>query len=174
MRILVISDTHRDLVNARIAIKDTSKSGLDGVIHCGDHIDDAKKLEKEFPELWFNYVPGNCDGWFFTDNEKNKVIEVENKKIFITHGDCHNIKYDYDELIIDVKAHDAAIGLCGHTHIAHIQKEPGATIVNPGSITLPRDLQYPSYAILEISEDNSINVIMMMIKDSNSCRHFFW
>ena len=39
MTILVISDTHKDLKHARLAIKHTMETGLEMVIHCGDHID---------------------------------------------------------------------------------------------------------------------------------------
>lgn len=170
MKILVISDTHKDLTGAGMAIRHMMKKGLDSVIHCGDHIEDARKLEKQYPQLDFFYVPGNCDGWFFSDDEKIKVVEIEDKKILITHGDRHNIKKNYTELFNELKKKNADIGVCGHSHIAHVetQKGTGLMVVNPGSISLPRDSQYPSYAVLTIEKGREINVQMMLIIDKES------
>lgn len=170
MKVLVISDTHKDLTGAGLAIRQMLKKGLDIVIHCGDHIDDAKKLEKQYDQLTFFYVPGNCDGWFFSDEEKIKIVDVEDKRILITHGDQHNIKLNYKELFEEIKRKNADIGLCGHSHIAHVeeQKKTGLMIVNPGSISLPRDSAYPSYAVLDIQKGKEINVKMMLIVDKES------
>lgn len=167
MKVLVISDTHKNLTSAGQAIRHTIKKGLDIVIHCGDHIDDAIKLEKQYPKLRFFYVPGNCDGWFFNDDEKIKVVDIEDKKILITHGDRHNIKINYNKLFEEIKGRNADIGVCGHSHIAHVetQENTGLMIVNPGSISLPRDSEYPSYAVLDIQKGKSIDVKMMLIID---------
>lgn len=167
MIILIISDTHQDLKNARLAIKHQLETSLDMVIHCGDHIEDAQILEKVFPEIVFHYVPGNCDGWFFKESEKTKVVKVCDKNILFTHGDAHNIKFNYNMFFKYVEEKDAAIGLCGHSHIAHVERqdETGLTVINPGSISFPRDSQYPSYAILEVREGQGIGIKMMIIKD---------
>lgn len=170
MKILVISDTHKNLIGAGLAIRHVMKQGLDIVIHCGDHIDDAIKLEGQYPQLKFYYVPGNCDGWFFKENEKIKVVEIEDKKILITHGDRHNIKNNYKELFCELKNKNADIALCGHSHIAHFEteKDTGLMVVNPGSISLPRDSVYPSYAILDIEKGKEIGVKLMLIIDKQS------
>ena len=170
MKILVISDTHKELISAGMAIGHMMKKGLDIVIHCGDHIEDAKKLEKQYPKLRFFYVPGNCDGWFFNDDEKIKVVEIEDKKVLITHGDHHNIKNNYKELFEEVKRNNADIGVCGHSHVAHkeVRKNTGLMVVNPGSISLPRDSSYPSYAVLDIQKGKPTEVEMMLIIDKKS------
>lgn len=176
MIVLVISDTHKDLTDARLAIRHTMEKSLDIVIHCGDHMDDGKELEKEFPNLKFYYVPGNCDGWFFNHSEKIKIINIEDKKILFTHGDHHNIKFSYDELFRETKQRGAVIGLCGHSHVAHIERQSktGITVVNPGSIALPRDSQYPSYAVLEIAKDRPVGIKMMIIRGQESIENPLW
>jgi len=175
MTILVISDTHKDLKNARLAIQHTMKTGLDIVIHCGDHIEDAKRLEKTFPQVTFYYVPGNCDGWFFKESDKTKVLKIKDKKILFTHGDSYHINYNYDQLFEVIERKDAVLGLCGHTHIAHLERQnkTGIIVVNPGSITLPRDSGYPSYAVLKVVENQEIEVQMMIIKDGKSMHNLF-
>ena len=175
MIILVISDTHKDLKNARLAIQHQIKIALDVVIHCGDHIEDAQRLEKAFPGITFYYVPGNCDGWFFKESEKIKIIQIYDKKILFTHGDGHHIKYNYDKLFEDAKEKGATLALCGHSHIAHVEKQDktGITIVNPGSITLPRDSNYPSYGVLEIVQGQEIGIEMMIIKEGKPIKNPF-
>ncbi|HHX61177.1 MAG TPA: metallophosphoesterase [Epulopiscium sp.] len=170
MKVLVMSDTHKDLTHGGLAIRHMIKQGIDIVIHCGDHIDDAKKLEKQYPQLKFFYVPGNCDGWFFQEDEKIKVVNIEDKKVLITHGDHHNIKLNYNRLFEEVNRREADIGLCGHSHLAHIetQEKSGKMIVNPGSISLPRDSKDPSYAVLDIQKGKPIRVKMMRIIDKES------
>lgn len=166
MKVLVMSDSHKDLSSARLAIRHMMKKSLDIVIHCGDHIDDAKKLEKQFPSLKFYYVPGNCDGWFFKENEKTKVIQIKDKKVLITHGDQHYININYNQLFKDMKLKKADIGLCGHSHIARVERQncSGLMVVNPGSISLPRDSRYPSYAVLDIEEGKPIEIKNIRIK----------
>ncbi len=170
MKVLVISDTHQELSGAGLAIRQMIKEGLDIVIHCGDHIGDAIKLEKQYPALKFYYVPGNCDGWFFSEEERIKVVEIEDKKVLITHGDRHNIKINYKDLFEEIKIKNADIGLCGHSHIAHLerQRSTGLMIVNPGSISLPRDTRHPSYAVLDIQKGKPVGVKMMLIIDKES------
>lgn len=165
MKVLVMSDTHKDLTKARIAIRHTMKESLDGVIHCGDHIEDAKKLEEEFPNLKFYYVPGNCDGWFFKEDERIKLIRMGDKKILITHGDRHDIKSSYRALFQEMKNRGADIGVCGHSHIAHTESQEagGLMVVNPGSISLPRDSDHPSYSVLDLQKDKKIELKMMRI-----------
>lgn len=165
MKVLVISDTHKQLSNAGLAIRHMLKEGLNMVIHCGDHIEDAKKLEKQYPQLRFFCVPGNCDGWFFSEEERIKVIQIEDKQVLITHGDHHNIKINYKDFFNEIKKQKADIGLCGHSHIAHFetQKDTGLIALNPGSISLPRDDRYPSYAVLDIQKGKQTGVKLMRI-----------
>ena len=173
MKILVISDTHRDLKNTGLAIKHTMETSLDMVIHCGDHIEDAKRLERIFPEITFHYVPGNCDGWFFKESEKTKILEVEDKKILFTHGDRHHIKYNYDQLFKAAEKEAAILALCGHSHMAHMERQnkTGIIAINPGSITLPRDSIYPSYTVLEVVKNQEIQIEMMIMKDGKSLKN---
>lgn len=169
MKVLVISDTHKNLLYARLAIKHLIKEdSLKMVIHCGDHIEDAQELEKEFPQLIFHYVVGNCDGWYFKESDRIKLVQVQDKKLLITHGDCHNIKINYKNLFKEMKNKNADIGLCGHTHMLHVEqeKESGRIAINPGSISFPRDSVYPSYAVLDIEKDRPIQIKTMVMVDN--------
>ncbi len=52
MKLLVISDTHGYLSNARDVLNRIGKY-MSGVIHLGDHSYDAEDLKTEYPDLLF-------------------------------------------------------------------------------------------------------------------------
>ena len=87
MLIAVVSDTHRSdayVKSVKMLIKDA-----DILIHLGDNVEDAEELEREFKGDVY-IVAGNCD--FSRKYPKDRLIDVEGKKIFMTHGDLYGVK----------------------------------------------------------------------------------
>jgi len=151
MRILVISDTHGDIEKAQNVIK--KSRGIDLLIHLGDYFRDAQKLSNIFPDMPIEYVYGNSD--FMIENvQAEKLLECEGKTIFITHGHRYSVKWDYEKLYRKAEETRADIILFGHTHVADIVKKDTLYLINPGSISDPRDNSNESYAIIDICEGN--------------------
>ncbi|PHV70360.1 hypothetical protein CS063_10795 [Sporanaerobium hydrogeniformans] len=151
-KVLVISDTHRNIAHVVDIINKIQPHGLKAIIHCGDNREDAQKLQSLYPELAVYGVCGNCDSMAYGE-EVSKVITLENVNFFVTHGHRHSIKWgDYEELVSDTLAHEAQVALCGHSHSAYLNKIQGILVMNPGSISMPRDYPYPSYGIIEIGK----------------------
>lgn len=46
---------------------------------------------------------------------------------------------------------DASLVVFGHSHRRFLEEEQGITLVNPGSIALPRDNKRGTYAVCEIT-----------------------
>ncbi len=169
MKILVISDTHGKLDNAKRIVESVMEAGIKYVLHCGDYVSDARLLQKFYPELEVNSVYGNCDIGFGGANDE--VIEIEGVSIYMTHGHKYGVKWgDYEDLWIDANAYDASVAICGHSHEAHLEKRQGILMMNPGSLSLPRDSQYPSYGILEIKNGKVISAKIMQIYDNGVIR----
>ena len=61
MKLLVLSDTHGYLSNARDVLNRIGKY-MNGVIHLGDHAYDAADLQTEYPDLPFYIVIINLLG----------------------------------------------------------------------------------------------------------------
>ena len=59
MKILVITDTHRQVNNAKKVLFDNPD--ITNVIHLGDLVRDAEQLQEEFPDKAFHIVKGNND-----------------------------------------------------------------------------------------------------------------
>lgn len=151
MKVLVISDTHGNIENAKNVLNQVIPAGVETVLHCGDYISDARLLEKFYPQVEIYGVYGNCDVGF--GGAYSEVVTLEGVSIYMSHGHRYGVKWgEYDEVAIDAIAHEATVAICGHSHQAYLEKKQGVLIMNPGSLTLPRDSKYPSYGILELKD----------------------
>lgn len=130
MRILVVSDTHRDQYALRQAVLEQPKAEI--VIHLGDGADEAQSIKDSFPEKMFLMVKGNCDWGTMLPAEGD--FTAEGKKIFYTHGYTYNVKYGYEQAISAARDRKADILLFGHTHYAFCDYEDGLYLMNPGSL----------------------------------------
>ena len=141
MRILVFSDSHRDIESCAKVIRNII--GVDMVLHAGDHISDARELCRMFPDIAFEYVPGNCD---FSNDDLEVVVEAEYKKIFLTHGHGYSVKADstFSKLLDRAEKLGCDCAVFGHTHESLCDPRRKVMLVNPGSI------KNGTYAVIEI------------------------
>jgi uncharacterized protein len=157
MKIAVISDTHRHIYSLNQVTKLIQDTDM--AIHLGDNVEDVDIIKSNYKGKIIN-VRGNCDFSSFIPVER--LEEVENKKIFITHGHRCDVKHSLLKLKYRAKELGADIVLFGHTHISAEIYEDGIWFINPGSAALPKD-SYQSIAIIEIS-DNKVSVSFRHIK----------
>ena len=130
MRILVVSDTHRDQYSLEQAVLRQPKAEV--VIHLGDGADEAEMVKAKFPEKTFLQVRGNCD--WGCDLPVEGEITLEGKKLFYTHGHVYNVKYGLYNICCAAREKKADIVLFGHTHQALAEYDEGLYILNPGSL----------------------------------------
>ncbi len=133
MRILAFSDTHHNISRANRVINNIA--GITGIVHCGDVLSDAEELKISFSGIEFYTVPGNCDG---SAGEREKLIELEGKKIFITHGHRYNVKSEVEIEYPTIRDRGRELGadivIFGHTHIPYNRNWGDIIVMNPGSI----------------------------------------
>ncbi len=144
-RILVFSDTHGDYGEA-LDIFDRIL-GVTGVIHLGDYVKDAEKIENYVYPVPVYFVSGNND--YMSPFPSEKIIELGGKRIFLTHGHRYVSYSDISRLITEGERQKADIVLYGHTHIPFYERKNGIIYANPGSISHPRNSD-ESYGVLEI------------------------
>jgi putative phosphoesterase len=157
MKIAVISDTHRHIYSLNQVTKLIQDTDM--AIHLGDNVEDVEIIKTNYKGKIIN-VRGNCDFSSFIPVER--LEEVENKKIFITHGHRYDVKHSLLKLKYRAKELGADIVLFGHTHISAEIYEEGIWFINPGSAALPKD-SYQSIAVVEIS-DNKVTVSFRDLK----------
>lgn len=148
MKIFVISDTHRKLDKVLEVWK--KLTNVDLVIHLGDYENDARRLEKLL-ETEVISVKGNMDGSYSTNDYK--VLETEYGKLLLTHGHMENVKMSPLNLIYKAGELGCKAALFGHTHQAAYEEAGGIYLVNPGSLSQPRDGSNGSYAIINTEPD---------------------
>lgn len=150
MKALIMSDTHGYIFNARKAID--NNPDIQMILHLGDYCRDAIQLSKLYPNIKVEYVYGNCDVGVDPIHAE-KTLEIEGKRIFMTHGHKYSVKWNYDRILAKAEKENAEIILFGHTHISVIDNVNNILIVNPGSMSESRNSNPESYVIMEILED---------------------
>lgn len=160
MRILVISDTHRNLSRVYKVINDI-RDKIEVVIHCGDVVEDADAIRSRYSDLRVYNVRGNCDYGSAVPNEN--IFFMGGKRFFVTHGDMYGVNWSTDRLCYKGAEVGADVCLYGHTHIPDIEYYNGMVIMNPGSPTNPRGGSKFSYGIIKI-EDGIVTPSLVDIK----------
>ena len=178
-RILVLSDSHGQRELFRLIVEEAGPS-CDALVFCGDGagdfvscMDDAAS-DKAFAELVppvAAFVEGNGDADRFPVRfnpagkkssdvfyeliiPKRQILQAAGHVIYAVHGHEQGAYYGTDALERECEAAGADIALYGHTHIA-AEIRRSIYIVNPGSISYPRSLTPPSFAVLELDGKNS-------------------
>lgn len=157
MRILVLSDTHGSTARALDVYKKLKKNGpVDLIIHCGDFYTDAIKLGEitGVPTAW---VKGNCDGSF--DDDNYQIVETEYGNIFVTHGHMENVDFSQQNVYYRAIEKGCVAALFGHTHRAVSAEAGGIHLMNPGSLTKPRDGSGGTFGLITTDSENFRGVI---------------
>lgn len=149
MNILIFSDTHKNIKPA-LELYERIAAGvsIDLLIHCGDVLPDAAKLENKL-HLPMIAVPGNNDGCISRDF---RTVDTPAGRLLVTHGHTEGVNYGLDRLYLLAKQENCRIACFGHTHVALIEEEAGIRFINPGSTSRPRDGSSGSCALLVATE----------------------
>lgn len=158
MRILVVSDTHRNVGALRQIL--LAQPAAEVVIHLGDVEDDVSLLRHSFPEKMFLQVRGNCD-WGSALPDKG-IYEVAGVRIFYTHGHLYGVKSGIYQAVCAAREQKAKILLFGHTHVALTDYDDGLYIMNPGSAACGRAGDAASYGTIDITSQGILTNIIRL------------
>ena len=150
MKVLILSDTHG--YNDTMYEVIDRETPFDMLIHCGD-------LEGAYDELrtkvncTLHVVAGNND--YDPDMDRVRVFDIGKYKAVLTHGHRYRLYSDLSPLFYLAVENHADFVFFGHTHVPMIKEEGPVTLINPGSLTYPRQHgRKPSYIVGTI-EDGS-------------------
>lgn len=146
MKILIVSDTHRKNENYLKVLQLVGK--LDMVIHLGD-VEGSEYTIREAAGCPVEMIAGNND--FFSDLPSEKTLQIGRYRVMITHGHQYYIGMGNEMLKEEAIANGVDIVMYGHTHRPVIDISDDIIMLNPGSLSYPRqDDKKPSYIIMEI------------------------
>lgn len=152
-KIVVLSDTHGRKEN--VDELEAVFAEADIVVHLGDGSADMRDIARKYPDKVLQ-TSGNCDLFrLYPENQ----FEADGVKFFYCHGDKFRVKTHYDDLVAEAKKRGCSVALFGHTHRAEIVTVDGVTLVNPGSMRLPKTLG-GSYAYIVVSDGKARPVIV--------------
>lgn len=145
MRILILSDSHGQKEKLHHILNSYQH---DCIFFLGDGLSDFLNLPITVP---FYEVSGNCD--FFVNSPDEKIIEIENRKIFLTHGHNYYVKSGINALIKKANSENFDFVIFGHTHQFYHEKHDQTVFINPGALK-SRMGGATSFVILEINAKN--------------------
>ena len=149
MRVLIVSDTHRDNDNYFKVIEKIKD--IDLVIHCGD-AEGSEYAISEAAGCETHIVMGNND--FFSDLPREIETEIGGYRVLITHGHTYCVSMGSERIKEEAILRGFDIVMFGHTHKPLIDIGDDVIAVNPGSLSYPRqDGRRPSYMIMEIDRN---------------------
>ena len=149
MKILIISDTHGYLKNLKKVLE--IEKPIDNLFHLGDFSRDDDEI-RALADCACAFVRGNCD-WM--SNERDcRDFGLLGHNIHMEHG--HALPGSFDAIAARAKNLGADILLFGHTHSPLCVKHNDVYIVNPGSLSKPRQADgRPRYVILNIDNEGN-------------------
>ena len=149
MKILIVSDTHRHHENLDLAMEQCGQ--IDMLLHMGD-VEGGEHYIEAVTDCPVHIVAGNND--FFSMLKKEEEFNIGKYHIFMTHGHYYYVSMGTERIKEEGKARHADIVMFGHTHKPVLEEEDGMIILNPGSLSYPRQNgKRPSYILMEIDKN---------------------
>ena len=146
MKILIVSDTHGQEKNLEEVLK--KEEPIDALIHLGD-LEGGEDFISTHVKCPVYLVSGNND--FFCSLPREREITLGKYKVLITHGHYYYISMGTEMLKEEARARNFDIAMFGHTHRPYLEQERDVTVLNPGSMSYPRqEGRKPSYMVMEI------------------------
>jgi putative phosphoesterase len=158
IKALVFSDSHGNQAYMKQLIKD--EAPFDVLIHAGD-LEDTLENVLGPVDYHTHIVKGNCD--YGRDLPLEKIFKLGGRNVLLLHGhSCGNMHchpgMDMNRMVYYAEEKGCDMMIYGHTHVPDIRTlDDGFIILNPGSMTLPRQVdRRRSYMVLMI-EDNKVD-----------------
>lgn len=161
MKYMIASDIHGSAYYCRLLLDEYKKSGASRLILLGDILYHGPRndLPRDYePKQVISMlngikdqiycVRGNCDTEVdqmvleFPVLADYGLVLVDGLTIYITHGHIY-----HKDHLPPIQKGD--ILLHGHTHILTAEREGDITILNPGSVSIPKAGNPPTYGVLE-------------------------
>lgn len=144
MRVLVVSDSHGKNDDVKNTIIQVGK--IDMFIHLGD-VERGPEYIKSLVDCETHIIAGNND-WDL-DLPTEETFMMGKYKVLITHG--HRFYSSVPRMEEYALKNGYDIVMYGHTHVPLIHQGENVTILNPGSISYPRqEGRKQTYLLIDI------------------------
>lgn len=156
IHLLIVSDTHRRTAEV---IELYRKHPHDVLIHLGDLVDDARRLERAL-HIPVTYVRGNNDPQ--EDVPWERVVEYCGVRLLLTHGHRQSVGSGRERLARRAKEKACRIALFGHTHRRADEEIGSVRVINPGAVYRSLD-RSPSVLSMGIDEKGHVETEILYL-----------
>ena len=167
IKMIIVSDNHMKTDGLKKVLAHHAEE-TDYFLHCGDsNLDPDHNMMKPFIT-----VKGNTD--FMQNYQDEEEVRLPNGAlIWITHGHKHQVDRGVDMLLryANILEPFPSIILYGHTHIKDVKMLGDCLIINPGSISTPRDGIIRTYVKLVMTPD-AYRVTILDVADHSVVKEF--
>ena len=160
MKVLIVSDTHgRDTTLKRLM---EQVKPIDMLVHCGD-VEGSEDYIRAMAGCPVHIVAGNND--FFCDLPKEEEFLIGKYRVLLTHGHYYYISMGAQMIKEDARARGFDIVMFGHTHRPYLEQDREIVVLNPGSLSYPRqEGRKPSYIIMDLDREGQAHFTINYIK----------
>ena len=149
MKVLIVSDTHGK--HERLLQVLRREEPVDMLIHCGDTEGGEDWIRQHTQCFSVPIVKGNND--FFSNLPPELELDAGGHHIFLTHGHSYGVSMGTERIMEEALSRKADIVMFGHTHRPLIEKTEGLWVINPGSLSYPRQEGHaPTYIVMTLSD----------------------
>lgn len=160
MKILIVSDTHGRDSTLKHLLEQVKP--IDMLVHCGD-VEGSEEYIRAMVDCPVYMVAGNND--FFCDLPKEEEFLIGKYRVLLTHGHYYYITMGSQMIKEDAKARGFDIVMFGHTHRPYLEQDSDIVVLNPGSLSFPRqEGRKPSYIIMELDRKGQAHFTINYIK----------
>ena len=147
MKILIVSDTHGRHGNLDEVLE--REGNIATLLHLGD-IEDGEHYIETAANCPVHLLSGNND--FFSNLPGEKEIKIGKYRVFMTHGHGYYVSVNTNHLRAEANRRAVDIVLFGHTHKPYMDLKGDLKVINPGSLSYPRqEGRKPSYVVMDIN-----------------------
>ena len=161
-RALIISDSHGKNDDVKAVIEQAGH--IDMLIHLGD-IERGPEYIRGLVDCPVHMVAGNND--YNIHLPYSDSFEFENHKIYITHGHRYYVNGGPARLEEFAIENGYDVAMFGHTHVPYLHIGEKITMVNPGSISYPRQTgREHTFMIMEADDQGKLHFSMGKLRSS--------
>lgn len=152
---LVFSDSH-GRNDRMLRVIERYKKEIEGLFFLGDIESGEDQLRASIQGPTY-IVRGNCD--YFCQAPDFQVVKLHGHRIAMAHGHKQHVNMGIDTLKYWAMSKEADVVMFGHTHVPFREQASTLTVVNPGSISRPRQEGHiPTYAVLDFQDDGEMRI----------------
>ena len=149
MKVLIVSDTHGRRGELEEIIE--LEKPFQFLIHCGD-VEGDEEYIRQTAGCDCVFVKGNND--FFSNLSGSECFILEGFRVMVTHGHLYGVSLNTAMLEEEARSRGVQIVMFGHTHRPYLEEKDGLMLMNPGSVSYPRQPgRQPGYAVMEIRKN---------------------